>query len=91
MFRKLGVVAGLFVLGSLNVAHSSNCFPPEVGPGSILEGRQFTLLVREVSNCWVKGLLCTRPDKCREDPYWVHVSTIEAFKADPTFLGKDKT
>ena len=85
MLKKAGFAGALLFLGSLNVAYSSDCFPPEVGPGSLLEGRQFTLLVREVHQCWVKAVICTAPDKCRADPYWVHATTVEAFKADPAF------
>jgi len=85
MIKKIRVLTAMAAVGLSGIAYSNDCFPPEVVPGRVLEGRQVTFLVKDVNKCWVKAVICTTPEKCRATPYWVHASTVEAFKADPNY------
>lgn len=76
---KIGVAAVL--LWACAPVSASDCFPPDVAKGVILEGRSINYKVMEVHKCWVKAVICPQPDNCRKTPYWVHVSFIEAYKA----------
>lgn len=75
----LGVASALMIIAS--AAQANDCFPPEIEPGMVVEGKKFMFLVKDINQCWIKAVICTDVDRCREDPYWIHATTIEAFKA----------
>jgi len=75
------VKVAIALLLATSAALANQCFPPDIKPGGTYEGKQFTFVVKEIHQCWIKAVICTGKDKCRDTPYWVHSSTIEAYKA----------
>lgn len=73
--------SSLLVLGT---ARASSCFPPDIQRDGVYEGKRFTFVVKDIHQCWVKAVICTSKEKCRETPYWIHSSTIEAYRAKET-------
>lgn len=63
---------------------ANGCFPPDIQVGGVYEGKLFTFVVKDIHQCWLKAVICTSKEKCRDTPYWIHSSKIEAYKAKGT-------
>lgn len=75
----IGIALALLLMTS--TAKANECFPPDIKVGGVYEGKLFMFVVKDVHKCWLKAVICTSKEKCRETPYWIHSSSIEAYKA----------